>query len=96
MRAACLVTVGLIGAAGVTPMLQAQLVSNLRTLTGVVTTANGAPLPRVRVRVLYTLESDPAVLTDDAGEFTITLPDEDSVRVTLTKAGYAAAAVDVR
>src|SRR5688572_16831892 len=64
------------------------------TLRGVVTTANDAPLARVRVAVVGVAVSDPPVLTDEGGQFSIGLPDAESIRLTFTKARYAVVTQD--
>ncbi len=64
------------------------------TLRGVVTTTNDAPLARVRVAVVGVAVPDPPVLTDERGQFSIGLPDAQSVRLTFTKARYAVVSQD--
>src|SRR5688572_1984716 len=66
------------------------------TLRGVVTTANEAPLARVRVAVVGVAVSDPPVLTDEGGQFSIGLPDVESIRLTFTKARYAVVTQEIR
>ena len=66
------------------------------TLRGVVTTANDAPLARVRVAVVGVAVSDPPVLTDEGGQFSIGLPDAESIRLTFTKARYAVVTQEIR
>jgi hypothetical protein len=58
----------------------------VHTVRGVVTTANDAPLVRVRVAITG---SAAVVLTDERGGFSIPVPDAETVRVTFSKAGYA-------
>src|SRR5215510_6478368 len=70
--------------------------STTRTLRGVVLTASDVPLPRVRVAVAGVSATDPAVLTDERGQFAVRVQDKDSVRLTFTKARYAVANVDMR
>ena len=64
------------------------------TLRGVVTTTNDAPLARVRVAIVGVAVPDPPALTDERGQFSIALPDAQSVRVTFTKARYAVVTQD--
>ena len=64
------------------------------TLRGVVTSTNEAPLARVRVAVVGVAVPDPPVLTDERGQFSIGLPDAQSVRLSFTKARYAAVTQD--
>jgi protocatechuate 3,4-dioxygenase beta subunit len=82
----------------IAPALAAQQrsPSSTPTLRGVVTTANNEPLPRVRVAVSDAPSTEPAVLTDDRGQFTVRLREVDSSRLTFTKSRYATLAVDVR
>lgn len=61
------------------------------TLHGVVTTANDAPLPRVRVAMTGTPIVDivgSGVLTDARGQFTMRVPAIGATRVSFSKAGY--------
>src|SRR5690349_2764779 len=67
-----------------------------RTLRGVVLTSNDAPLARVRVSFTPGLATEPPVLTDDRGQFTVRVPDVESVRLTFAKARYVAASIDAR
>ena len=64
------------------------------SLRGVVTTTNDAPLARVRVAIVGVAVPDPPVLTDERGQFSIGLPDAQSVRLTFTKARYAVVTQD--
>jgi len=69
-----------------------------RTLRGVVGTATDVPLARVRVAVGVVGRSttESPVLTDDRGQFTVRLPDMDSVRLSFIKARYATNTLDLR
>lgn len=67
-----------------------------RTLRGVVLTASDVPLPRVRVTVTGAPATEPPVLSDERGQFSVRVPDADPVRLTFAKARYAAVTVDVR
>jgi protocatechuate 3,4-dioxygenase beta subunit len=67
-----------------------------RTVSGVVLTSNDAPLARVRVSSTPGSATEPPVLTDDRGQFTVRVPDVESVRLTFAKARYVAASLDVR
>ena len=67
-----------------------------RILRGVVLTASDVPLPRVRVAVAGAPAGEPPVLTDERGQFTVRVADGESVRLTFTKARYAAVNVDMR
>jgi hypothetical protein len=51
--------------------------------------------PRTGVAVAVDALIEPPVLTDDRGQFTVRVPDADSVRLTFTKARYATANVVV-
>ena len=64
------------------------------TLRGVVTTTNDAPLARVRVAIVGVAVPDPPALTDERGQFSIAVPDAQSVRLTFTKARYAVVTQD--
>ena len=66
------------------------------TVRGVVTTANDAPLARVRVAVSGAPGSELPVLTDERGQFTVRALATDSVRLTFTRARYATVIADVR
>ena len=65
-------------------------------MRGVVVTANDVPLPRVRVTVTGSTATEPAVFTDERGQFAVRMPAASSVRLTFTNASYAATVVDVR
>ena len=66
------------------------------TLRGVVVTDNDVPLARVRVTIVNVPGAEPPTFTDDRGEFATPLPDTESMRLTFTKARYAAATIDLR
>jgi hypothetical protein len=85
-------TVSLVLLALIAPSATAQQPTASRpalTLRGVVTTTNDAPLARVRVAIVGVAASDPPALTDERGQFSVGLPDVQSVRLTFTKARYA-------
>ena len=66
------------------------------SIAGRVTAENDAVLPRVRVAVTVQGAQPSAVLTDERGRFALSLPDTPApVRLTLTKAGYAAQTLDL-
>src|SRR5687768_17468806 len=69
-----------------------------RMLSGIVATASDVPLARVRVvvGVAGRFVTESRVLTDDRGQFTVPLPDADSVRVSFIKARYATHTIDLR
>lgn len=67
----------------------AQVVS----VRGVVVTDNDVPLARVRVAAPDSTE--PSTFTDTRGQFTLRVPDNESVRLSLTKARYAAVRLEV-
>jgi protocatechuate 3,4-dioxygenase beta subunit len=65
------------------------------TLRGVVLSGNDVPLARVRVAVTPGSVTEPAVLTDDRGQFTVRVPDTESVRLTFSKARYVGTSIEV-
>lgn len=74
-----------------------------RMVSGVVLTSNDVPLTRVLVAVTPgaggradTSLTEPPILTDDRGRFTVRVPDAQSVFLRFTKARYATMTVDVR
>jgi hypothetical protein len=73
---------------------QPAAIGPVLTLRGVVTTTNDAPLARVRVAIVGVAVPDPPALTDERGQFSIDLPDVQSVRLTFTKARYAVVTQD--
>ena len=60
----------------------------------VTTTPTGAALQQLAT--LEQLATQPTVLTDERGQFTVRVPDADSVFLKFTKARYAALTVDIR
>lgn len=86
-------TISLVLLSLIAPAATAQ--QTARTLRGVVTTANDAPLARVRVAIDSTAVPEP-VLTDERGQFTVRLPDTESIRLRFTKARYAVVTHDIR
>ena len=85
------------GQLSVTPSTQStQGTPGTRVLRGQVVTSSDVPLPRVRVAVFPGSLTEPAVFTDERGQFTVRLPDAESVRVTFTKARYVDTSIDVR
>jgi hypothetical protein len=61
-----------------------------RTLRGVVVSANDTPMARVRVAaVTGSATSEPAVLTDERGEFAVGVPGTERARLIFTEARYA-------
>jgi hypothetical protein len=67
-----------------------------RTLRGVVVSANDTPMARVRVAaVTGSATSEPAVLTDERGEFAVGVPGTERARLIFTEARYAAVTIDL-
>ncbi len=64
------------------------------TVSGVVTTADDAPLPRVRVTVAGAPATESPVLTDSRGQFSVRVPD--AARLTFTKTGYVTFSTVIR
>ena len=75
-------------------------------ISGVVTTANDAPLPRVRVAIPVAVSPqlvrmgvnqppEPGVLTDGNGRFTIRVPVRASIRLLFTKARYISQTAEI-
>lgn len=85
---------------------QAPAAASTIAESGVVTTANDAPLPRVRVAIPVAvplqialvgglMPPERSVLTDNLGRFTILVPASDSVRLEFLKARYIRQTADI-